>query len=78
MSRLFKIFLIVVLSVLSDTNLSANDTPSDKLSEVILKNYGTYLNYFNLVRKIGDSIDKAEKALQDVLEKNNVYIKRNT
>ena len=28
MSRLFKIFLIIALSVFSDTNLSANDTPS--------------------------------------------------
>lgn len=48
-----------------------------KFHGVSTKYLQNYMNYFTLVKKIGFSIDKAEKAMSILLQHNNVFIKRN-
>jgi len=47
-----------------------------RFNGVATKYLQNYMNYFNFVRRIGDSFDQAETALADVLRQDNVYIKR--
>jgi len=48
-----------------------------KFNGVATKYLQNYLNYFNLVQEISNSVDQAEKALESVLKQNNVFVKRN-
>lgn len=48
-----------------------------KFKGVATKYLQNYLNYFSLIQRLRKSLDQAEKALEGVLQKNNVYISRN-
>ena len=48
-----------------------------KFKGVATKYLQNYLNYFQLVHNMSNSVNQAEKALENVFQRNNVYIPRN-
>ena len=49
-----------------------------RFNGVATKYLQNYMNYYNMVRRLGESVNQAQKGLNEILQKENVFIRRNS